>query len=482
MNEIALSLLVPFAGAALIAISGRAAQLRDGLTIVISVYLAFVVFGLLDPVLAGEKPTWHVLDVMPGLALAFEVEPLGMIFAGVAALLWPVTSLYAIGYMRGNNEKHQTRFAVCFAIAIFAAIGVAFSANLLTMFIFYEVLTLSTYPLVTHKGNEDALRGGRTYLSILLATSTAFLLPAILMTWHMAGTVDFVPGGVFTDTSDTWLLGILLLLFAYGIGKAAMMPFHRWLPAAMVAPTPVSALLHAVAVVKAGVFTIVKVMTYIFGYDLLRTMPAADIVLYIACFTIVVASVIALRQDNLKRRLAYSTIGQLSYVVLAAMILAPLSLIGAAMHIVAHAFGKITLFFAAGSIYTAAHKTKVSELNGIGFKMPWTMAAFSVGALSMIGLPPAAGFLSKWYMLLGAFDNAQYVALATIVISTLLNTAYFIPIIYAAWFKPPTDSSQHGEAPIAIVIALSCTALLTLLLFVMPDIVLDLAEQLPGAK
>ena len=250
----------------------------------------------------------------------------------------------------------------------------------------------------------------------------------------------------------------------------------------MVAPTPVSALLHAVAVVKAGVFSVVKVAVYIFGIDTLNDAAGSEYLLYVACFTVIMASIIALRQDNLKRRLAYSTISQLSYVVLATMILAPISIIGAAMHIAAHAFGKITLFFAAGSIYTAAHKTEISQLNGIGKRMPWTMGAFTIGALSMIGVPPAVGFISKWYILMGAVQAGQWLAIGVIVISTLLNAGYFVPIIYAAFFKEEDEQTRlhpHGEAPLAIVMALSITALMTVTLFLLPDIPLELARQIP---
>ena len=404
-----------------------------------------------------------------------------MLFACVAALLWPVNTLYSIGYMRGNNEQHQTRFYICFAIALSSTMGIAMAGNLLTLFICYEVLTLSTYPLVTHKGNEDAKKAGRVYLGILLSTSIGFFMLAILWTWFLTGTLDFKAGGILSGKVAGPELIILLFLYIYGIGKAALMPFHKWLPAAMVAPTPVSALLHAVAVVKAGVFSVVKIVVYIFGLDMLKLSAGADWVLWLAGFTILVASMIALRQDNLKRRLAYSTISQLSYVVLAVFILAPLSTVGAALHIAAHAFGKITLFFAAGSIYTAAHKTNISQLNGIGYRMPWTMAAFSIGAISMIGLPPTAGFLSKWYMLMGAFQEQQVVAILVIIASTLLNAAYFIPIIYAAWFKPvEQNTEQHGEAPWTIVLALMITASLTLALFFFPDIPLQLATSLIG--
>jgi len=478
---IALALGLPFLGALLIGLVGRFSWLRDGIVLLVPLALLAVVSQLFDPVLNGESPSLLLIEMMPGLSLRFEVEPLGMIFAGVASLLWPIASLYSIGYLRGNNEQHQTRFHVCFALSIGGAMGVAMAGNLITLFAAYELLTLSTYPLVAHKGNDTAIQGARTYLGILLFTSVGFLLPAILWTWVAAGTVEFEPGGILAGKLEPGLMGILLLLYAYGIGKAALMPIHRWLPAAMVAPTPVSALLHAVAVVKAGVFTMIKVVVYVFGADLLSNLSTSFWVFAIAAATIIIASVIALRQNNLKRRLAYSTISQLSYVVMGAFILAPLSLLGAALHIVAHAFGKITLFFAAGSIYTASHKTEISQLGGIGYKMPWTMGAFTIGALSMIGIPPLAGYLSKWYLLLGAWQVENVAAIVVIILSTLLNTAYFVPIIYAAWFKQPVDDVQHGEAPVAIVLALSITATLTLLLFFLPDLPLALAKAIPGA-
>jgi len=267
----------------------------------------------------------------------------------------------------------------------------------------------------------------------------------------------------------------------FGIGKAALMPVHRWLPAAMVAPTPVSALLHAVAVVKAGVFSVVKVIVYVFGIDNIAGMASVNWLPAVAAFTIIAASVIALRSDNLKRRLAYSTVSQLSYVVLGAAMLAPLSVIGAAFHIAAHAASKITLFFAAGAIYTAAHKTEVSQLDGIGRRMPITMTAFTVGALSLIGIPPAAGFISKWYMISGAASNGQIWVIAVLVVSTLLNAAYFLPIVYAAFFRPPQTDAVHGEAPVSMLIALVTTALLTLGLFFFADLPLQLSRQLVEA-
>jgi len=476
------ALLIPLLAALLVGFFDKKPNLRDSISLVASLALLATVLSLLSIVLTGEQPTIVLLEIASGLHIKFELEPLGMLFASVAALLWPVNTLYSIGYMRGNKEQHQTRFYICFAIALSCTMGIAMAGNLLTLFIFYEFLTLSTYPLVTHKGNKEARKAGRVYLGILLSTSIGFFLLAILWTWHLTGTLDFKAGGILSGKVAGPELIILLFLYIYGIGKAALMPMHRWLPAAMVAPTPVSALLHAVAVVKAGVFSVVKIVVYIFGLDTLKLSAGADWILWIAGFSILSASIIALQQDNLKRRLAYSTISQLSYVILAVFILAPLSTAAAALHIAAHAFGKITLFFAAGSIYTASHKTNISQLNGIGYRMPWTMTAFTIGAISMIGLPPTAGFLSKWYMLMGAFQAQQVFAVLVIIASTLLNAAYFIPIIYAAWFKQPDQSSEskHGEAPWPIVMALMITSLLTLLLFIFPDVPLQLAMSLIG--
>ncbi len=480
---IALTLCLPLLAALAIWFVGNSPNQRDAVTLITAGALFLVVLAILPLVLADLPVELELLAPVPGLKIAFAVEPLGMIFAGVASFLWIVNSIFSIGYMRGNKEPRQTRFYVCFAIAIGATMGLAFSENLFTLFICYEILTLSTYPLVAHHKNDEARRAGRTYLGILLGSSIILFLPAIIATWVFTDTLSFATGGIMTGKVPHVIGSVLLLLYLYGIGKAALMPIHRWLPAAMVAPTPVSALLHAVAVVKAGVFTIVKVAVYIFGLDYLRELALADIALYLAGFTIIVASIVALRQDNLKRRLAYSTVSQLSYVILAALILSPLSTMGAALHIAVHAFGKITLFMAAGAIYTAAHKINVSQLDGIGKRMPWTMGAFTIGALSMIGLPPAGGFLSKWYILLGALEAEQMFALAVIVGSTLLNAAYFLPIVYAAFLKPEATDAQdheHGEAPLPIVMALVITASATILLFFFPDLALHLAGMLVG--
>jgi len=490
---IVLALLVPLAGALLIPLFRAHPNLRETVTLTAAAMLFLVVLGLLNTVLSGARPQVTALEVAPGLALAFQVEPLGMLFALVASSLWIVNSIYSIGYMRGNGEPRQTGFYVCFAIALASTIGLAFAKNLFTLFLFYEALTLSTYPLVTHKRDADAVRGGRIYLLMLLSSSLLLFLPAIIATWFLAGTLDFTPGGILAGKADAPVIGILLALYIFGIGKAAVMPLHFWLPAAMVAPTPVSALLHAVAVVKAGVFTILKVATLIFGIDTLSQLGQSTWLTVVAGTTVVVASIVALRQDNLKRRLAYSTVSQLSYVILGVAILAPISVAGAAMHLAAHAFSKITLFFAAGSIYTAAHLSEVSQLDGIGRRMPWTMTAFAIGALGMIGIPPTAGFLGKWFMLQGAMETANWLAIGVMVLSTLLNAGYFLPIVFRAFFCEPPAAGHghghgpdghhhepHGEAPWPIVAALTITAAASVALFLFPDTAFTLSKMMIG--
>lgn len=479
---IAAALLVPATGAALIAASRRWPNLREALTLATSVALFAVVLALLSLVLEGERPELRVLEMLPGIAVEFRLEPLGMLFALVASGLWIVNSVYSIGYMRGNEEPHQTRFYVCFALALAATMGLALAANLLTLFLFYEMLTLITWPLVTHHGDEEARTGGRVYLGMLLGTSIMLLLPAIIATWAFAGTLEFAPGGILRDAGlSAPAVAALLALYVFGVGKAAIMPVHRWLPAAMVAPTPVSALLHAVAVVKAGVFAVVKIIVYVFGVETLAAIGSAEWLSLVAGFTVLAASLVALRANNLKRRLAYSTVSQLSYVVLGASLLAPLSIAAAAIHIATHAVGKITLFFAAGAIYTASHKTEVSELDGIGRRMPWTMGAFAIGALSLIGIPPAAGFVSKWLLFQGAASVGDWVAIAVLALSTMLTASYFLPIIYAAFLREaPARDAPHGEAPWPMVAALVFTAAATIVLPFVIGVPLGLARSAAG--
>ncbi|MDP9199886.1 MAG: monovalent cation/H+ antiporter subunit D family protein [Pseudomonadota bacterium] len=479
---ILLALFLPLAGALGIALAHGRPNLREAVSLATAAGLALAVWSLLPEVMAGARPAVELMSLMPGLAIRFAVEPLGALFAALASLLWIVNTIYSIGYMRGNGEQHQTRFYILFAIALFATIGIAFAGNLLTLFVFYEILTLSTYPLVAHKGDPKSVASARVYLGVLLATSIGLLLPAIIWTWQTAGTLEFTPDGILDGRISGPAAGLLLALFMFGTGKAALMPVHRWLPAAMVAPTPVSALLHAVAVVKAGVFVVTKLVVYVFGVDFLQGEASAEWLLYAAGFTTIAASVVALRQDNLKRMLAYSTVAQLSYVTLAAALFRPVAEVGAALHIAAHGLGKITLFFAAGSIYTAARKTEISQLDGIARRMPWTFTAFTIGALAMIGLPPTAGFISKWQILMGSLEAGAWFAVAVLVVSTALNAAYFLPIVHRAWFRaePAGPTPGHGEAPWPVVLALTVTAVLTLAFFFCHRPVLELAWMIVG--
>ncbi len=477
------ALITPWVGAALISLCGRSPNLREAITLLCAVTLFGFVVALVLLVLSGGGAELRLLEVFPGVSIAFSTEPLGLLFALIASSLWILTSIYSVGYMRARSEPHQTRFYVFFAIALASATGVALADNMLTLFLAYEVLTLSTYPLVTHSGDEQSMRAGRTYLGLLLGTSLGLQLLAILWTWQIAGTLDFQDGGILEGNISGAMAGLLLLLYVYGIGKAALMPLHRWLPAAMIAPTPVSALLHAVAVVKAGVFTILKVVIYIFGLDFLKSLEMSQWLMYAAAATILIASLVALNQDNLKARLAYSTISQLGYVVLGALLANAAGIIGGGLQIGMHAFGKITLFFCSGAILVATGKTQISEMRGLGRSMPITMSAFLIGALSVVGLPPMGGLWSKWHLALGALDSGQLAMLAVLLISSMLNLAYLMPIPIRAFFSPAegSDDDHVSEAPTACLIALSLSAMGCIVLFFFPEPLFDLLRLIPLA-
>jgi multicomponent Na+:H+ antiporter subunit D len=453
---------------------------REGATLAFGVALALLVAGLWPHAEAGL--TFELWTWLPGLSLRLTLEPLGLLFAGVAGFLWPVTSLYAIGYLRGNAYGNQARFYCFFAIAIAAATGIALAGNALTLFLFYELLTLSTWPLVTHRGDDAARRGGRTYLLVLLGTSIGLLLPALVWTHVLAGTTDFRAGGILAGRAGDATIVALFALYLFGIGKAALMPFHRWLPAAMVAPTPVSALLHAVAVVKAGVFTVLKVSVYVFGLETVRSSGAGALMGWVAAFTLVAASVVALTRDNLKARLAYSTVSQLAYSVLAATVATGTAVAGGALHIATHAAAKITLFFCAGAIYTAAHKTLVSELDGLGRAMPFTFAAYFVAALSIVGLPPLGGAWSKWLLVLGTAEAGDAVLVGVLLASSLLSLAYLVPIPIRAFLRPPAGGTPaaFAEAPWACVAPLCLTALACVVLFFTAEPLLRPVARLLG--
>jgi multicomponent Na+:H+ antiporter subunit D len=459
-------------------ISSRTPNIREGWTFVAATVKFLIVASMVPAVLQGNQYVFTVAEVIPGIAIKLKADALGMLFALVASLLWIVTSAYSIGYMRGLKEHSQTRYFCFFALALSATIGVAFSANLLTLYLFYEMLSLATYPLVTHHQDGEAQSSGRKYLFYIVGTSIGLVLPAMLICYHLTGTLEFSPQGFLSGFASPTLTAVLLFMFIFGFAKAAIMPLHSWLPAAMVAPTPVSALLHAVAVVKVGVFSIARVMTGVFGIDLLSHSHLGIAVSYIAGFTVIVASLMAISQDGLKRRLAFSTIGQLAYIVLGIALLSPKGMVGGLTHIAMHAFGKITLFFCAGAIFVATGKKYISEMAGIGKRMPVTMVAFFIGSLSVIGLPPCGGFFSKWYLVLGTLEAGQPIMLVVLLASSLLNAAYFLPIVYNAFFCSPEKAGFEDkvhEAPLWCVGPPVLTALGSVVLFFYPTLFLELA-------
>jgi len=465
-----LAILVSAFAALAIALTGeKRRNVREGWTILAAVLKFGFVASLVPRVLAGERPEVQLLEISPGIELALRVDPAGLLFAMSASFLWILTSFYAIGYMRGGNERKQTRFFAMLATCLSATIGLCFAGNLLTFVVFYEILSVATYPLVTHAGSEKAYRIGRQYLVYAISAGLA-LVAGTAMIYGAAGTLDFVPGG-FLDAGMGQ--GFLLTVFAFffiGFGvKAGVMPLQSWLPNAMIAPTPVSALLHAVAVVKAGVFGFVRLVGYVFGPGLFGEIGAAMILASFAGFTIIAASLIALTKDDLKARLAYSTVGHLSYIVLGVALLAPQAMLGAAFHMVTHAAMKITLFFCAGAIYVHTGKKKVSQLDGIGVQMPVTMAAFGVGALGLVGIPLIGGFVSKWYLATGAVDAGLLIFLGVLLVSGLLNAAYLVPIVTRAFFRRSDEHLRFDEASLLMVVPIVITMLLALLLGTHPD-------------
>jgi multicomponent Na+:H+ antiporter subunit D len=474
-----LAVLVSLVAVIPIVMSGSKPNLREAWTFLAGIVKFGLVVSMLPLVLNGTTIEYTLIEVLPGLAIQFRVDPMGMLFALVSSSLWIVTSAYSIGYMRGLSEHSQTRYFSFFAIALSATIGVAFSANLFTMYLFYEMLSLATYPLVTHHQDNEARISGRKYLTYILGTSIGLVLPAMLIIYSLTGTLDFAGQGILSIGLSKSTVAVLLLMCVFGFAKAGIMPFHAWLPAAMVAPTPVSALLHAVAVVKVGVFSIFRVITGIFGTDLLLSLNLGTVLCYIAAFTILTASLIALSQDGLKRRLAFSTIGQLSYIILGASLLSPKGQTGGLMHIAMHAFGKITLFMCAGAIFVATGKKYISEMVGIGKRMPVTMTAFLIGSLSVIGLPPTGGFISKWFLVLGTLEADQVVMLVVLLGSSLLNAAYFLPVVYRAFFCTPEESmfeDKIQEAPLWCVVPLVATAIISVGLFFFPQPFYNLAR------
>lgn len=473
------ALLAPLVGAGLVMAAGKRPNLREACSLAAAVVLFGITASLVPDIRAGRTLTFTVFDLLPGLAVRLRADALSMIFAVAASFLWILAVSYSAGYMRGLREHAQTRFNVCFALALFGAVGCAFSDNLLTLYLFYEVVSVCTYPLVAHHQDAEGYEGGMKYMVYLTTTAKALVLPAMVVVYVLAGTLDFahdIRGGMLPANAAPGVVTALYVAFLLGFAKNGIMPFHHWLPGAMVAPTPVSALLHAVAVVKVGVFSTVRVMLYVFGTERMEALNLGMPTAWFVSITILVASVIALTKDNLKSRLAYSTVSQLSYIVLGVALLTPRGIEGGLVHIANHAFSKITLFFCAGAIYVATHRKNISEMGGLGRAMPFTFGAFAVASLSMIGAPPVAGFVTKWNLLVGAVDAGSIGIVLVLLVSTLLNAAYFVPVLVTGFFGTPSpDDVLHPphEAPWSMVVPLTVTAAISVLTGCYPDFFLE---------
>ena len=440
------AVLISVVGTLAILAAHRRPNFREAVTLVVSVGKFGIVASMIPGVLAGDVYVWSLGSFVADIPFALRVDSLGLLFAMLASLLWIITSLYSIGYMRGLDEHGQTRYFASFAMSLSAAIGIAFSPNLIVLYVFYEVLTVATYPLVAHDETAESRAAGRKYLAYTFGGGVAVLAGSVFVYW-LTGTVTFSSGGIAElAASDPAFARAAFALLAAGFGvKAGLMPLHSWLPDAMVAPTPVSGLLHAVAVVKSGVFGISRVVLDVYGPETVAELGVGLPLAAVATVTLLAASVIALRKDHLKRRLAYSTVSQLSYIVLGLSILSPEAITGGLLHIPAHAFMKLTLFFCAGIIHVETHTDYISEMAGIGKRMPVTMAAFAVASAGMAGIPLIAGFVSKFYIFVGTVSTGDYVFAVALLVSGVLNIAYFWPVVYQAFFQ---SSEAHDAKPL----------------------------------
>jgi len=480
------ALLIPLLGTLGVMLKGDKENLREAISSISSILLLLVVGSMVPAVWHGKTLVFHMFTILPGVTVTLRADAMSMIFALVASSLWTIAVFYSMGYMRGLKEHAQTRFNACFALAIFGAIGVAFSANLFTMYLFYEIVSVCTYPLVAHHQDDEGYNGGRKYLVYLTATAKMFLLPAMILIYVLTGTLDFAPNittGIFPPGVNSTLVTMLYIFCIFGFAKNGIMPFHHWLPGAMVAPTPVSALLHAVAVVKVGVFCTTRTMLYVFGTDTMHALNLGIPTAYFVGFTVIVASIIALSKDNLKARLAYSTVSQLSYIIMGVALLTEPGIQGGLIHIVNHAFSKITLFFCAGAIYVATHKKLISEMEGLGKTMPFTFGAFAIASLSMIGAPPVAGFITKWNLLVGSVQAHQMGILLILIASTMLNAAYFAPITYKAFFgKRPAHEPFTGikEAPLAMLIPIIIACVISVIIGIFPNFMMHFVKVVTG--
>ena len=479
-----LAILAPLAGAGLVMANGKRPNVREACSFIASATLFVTVASMVPAVLAGHRLHYTLFELLPGLSVSLRADALSMVFAVSASFLWMITVFYSAGYMRGLEEHAQTRFNTCFALALFGAMGCAFSDNLLTLYLFYEIVSICTYPLVAHHQDEESYEGGKKYLTYLTATAKGLILPAMVVIYVLSGTLDFADNirtGILPANVHHGLIAGLYACCILGFAKNGVMPFHNWLPSAMVAPTPVSALLHAVAVVKVGVFSTVRVMLYVFGVNLMHLLNLGLPTAYFVSFTIIVGSIIALSKDNLKARLAYSTVSQLSYIILGVALLTPAGIEGGLIHIANHAFSKITLFFCAGAIYVATHKKNISEMSGLGRAMPLTFGAFALASLSMIGAPPVAGFVTKWYLVNGAWDAGSIGIIIVLMTSTLLNAAYFAPVVYQGFFGETSVADvkhNYREAHPALVIPLMITAAISVVIGLYPAFFMRFVQHL----
>ena len=456
---------MPAIAAILVLLLRKRPKARDAAPVIGAVLTFVSVLNLAPAVLAGQVCRMSLCTLLPGITVALRIDGMGLLFAGTASFLWIAASLYCIGYMRMLQEHAQTRFYVCYAVAVGGAMGVAFSENLFTLYLFYEIVSVFTYPLVAHHQDGTSYAGARKYLTYLMFASKALLLPAMAMVYITCGTLDFnmadIHRGIFPAGANPEIIKACYFMLLFGFAKAAIMPLHSWLPAAMVAPTPVSALLHAVVVVKVGVFSVCRMMLSLFGTERLASLDLGVVTAWIAAFTILTASIIAMTKTDLKARLAYSTVSQLSYIVLGVAMLVPSGITGGLIHIANHAFSKISLFFCAGAIICATSKTDIRDMGGLARRMPATIAIFAIAALSMIGVPPVGGFVSKWFLAVGALEIKSTGLLAVILVSSILNAYYFGEVILRGFFgKPP-------EEEVAVAGTLESTAHMRLMIYPM---------------
>jgi len=478
--------MIPLFGSLVVMTMKNHPNLREFISSCSSVLLFVIVLSFIPALKAGQTLVYPIFHILPGLSVTLRADGMSMIFAMVASSLWMIAVFYSMGYMRAHDEPCQTRFNACFALAIFGAIGVALSDNLFTMYLFYEIVSICTYPLVAHHQDKEGYAGARKYIIYLTTTAKMFLLPALILIYVLVGNLDFphnIFTGMFPADTKSWVIVMLYIFCILGFAKNGIMPLHHWLPGAMVAPTPVSALLHAVAVVKVGVFCTTRAMLYVFGVNTMNMLNLGIPTAYFVSFTILTASVIALSKDNLKARLAYSTVSQLSYIILGVALLTPHAINGGLIHIVNHGFSKITLFFCAGAIFIATHKKNISEMSGLGRSMPFTFGAFAVASLSMIGVPPVAGFVTKWYLLVGSMEAHQVGILLVLITSTVLNVGYFAPVTYKAFFgKRPEGEVETGiqEAPLSMLIPILIAVTVSVVIGIYPNFMMQFVEMVTG--